>query len=41
MLHSISSKQRRKQDISSLAGVFLLTAVVALALGIHVVAVGL
>lgn len=40
MLHSISSK-RRKQDMSSLAGVFLLTAVVALVLGVHLMAVGL
>lgn len=40
MLHSISSK-RRRQDLSSMAGVFLLSAVVALVLGVHAVAVGL
>jgi len=40
MLHSISSKRHRR-DLSSMAGVFLLTAVVALVLGVHAVAVGL
>jgi len=40
MLHLISSK-RRKQDMSSLAGVFLLIAVVTMLLSVHAVAVGL